>query len=145
MTNLRHLPTPAPAFERGDLVTHNVMGMPFVIVAVKAGYADLFPGDDLTAVSAVGRVLASVRLLTRREQHYVTIEPISAGDDLTAPPRLCIAEHRTGQPTYLHGTEGFVPLPEMRKRARTVAAQVGAEYREPAAALAIELLRGVRA
>lgn len=150
ITQLR--PAAAP-FERGDLVT--LHRMPFIIVHVKGEYADLFPGDDLTTITAVGRVLAHSTKLTQREPdgfHYVTIEPAAedgahspAFDDPAVPPRLCIAEHQPGRPTMHHGTEGSVPLGEMKARALAVAERLGAFYVEPTDALAIELLRGVSA
>lgn len=137
---------PAAAFQRGDLVT--LHQMPFVIVFVKDGYADLFPGDDLTTITAVGRVLTHTSKLGPRDDgfHFVTIEPITDGAyDLEMPPRLCIAEHQPGRPTVHYGTEGFVPLGEMKARALAVAERLGAFYVEPTDALAIELLRGVSA
>lgn len=144
MTNLRHLPTAAP-FRSGDLVT--LHDMPYVVVRVEGLVADLFPGDDLAAVSAMGRVLVAFGLLGPRvEQHMVTVEPIRPDDpahyvaEWDVPPRLAIAEHRTGWPVMYHDTEGFVPLQEMLALAQRVAARVGAEYVEPSDQLAVELL-----
>ncbi|MEV4174041.1 hypothetical protein [Nonomuraea sp. NPDC049709] len=131
---------PAAVFQRGDLVTYQ--HLPMVVVFVKGGYADLAPGDDLALVTALGRVLTNVSKLARRErvrEHYVTIEPICPAEDGDTP-RLCVAEHRTGEPTWLHGVEGWITLGELRERARDVAARVGAEYREPTDELAVELL-----
>lgn len=145
MSNVRNLHVSAATFTRGTLVTYQ--RMPMVVVHVKGAYADLAPGDDVAAATAVSRVLTHVSKLARRKprEHYVTIEPaLPAGDD-GMPPRLCVAEYQTGEPVWLHGVEGWLPLAELRGRARDVAARLGVEFREPVDELAVELLSGVNA
>lgn len=51
----RHTTCPATPIRRGDQVAHH--GMPYVVVAAQPGRIDLFPGDSLARVSAMGRVL----------------------------------------------------------------------------------------
>lgn len=145
MSNVRHLRPASALFQRGDLVA--LHDMPYVVVHVSGAVADLFPGDDLAAVSAMGRVLVAVGLLgPRPERHTVTIEPVAPDNpahyvaEWDVPPRLAITEHRTGHPVTYHGTEGWVALTDMRARALAVAARVGAEYVEPSDELAVELL-----
>lgn len=146
MSNVRHLrPASAAAVARGDLVTYQQL--PMVVVFVKDAYADLAPGDTLAGVTAQGRVLTHVSRLVRRElvrEHYVTIEPVAPMDD-DCPPRLCVAEHRSGEPVWLRGVEGWVPLGELVVHARRVAAELGVEFREPVDELAVALLGQVSA
>lgn len=146
MSDVRHLHVcldVALIPDTGDLVA--LHGMPYVVVRTEGAFADLFPGHTLTGLCAVGRVQAHISLLTPL-RHYVTVEPTVPGEpahyvaDWDVPPRLAIAEHRPGQPTVWHGTEGWVALGEMRTLARRVAARVGAEYVEPGDQLARELL-----
>lgn len=148
MSNVRnlHVRLAANTFTRGDLVSYQ--RMPMIVVFVKDGYADLAPGDTLKAVTAQGRVLARLDRLARRQlvrEHYVTIEAIAPAEDDETPPRLCIAEHQSGEPVWLHGVEGWIALGDLRGLACDVAARLGVEFREPTDELAVELLGGVNA
>lgn len=138
MSNVYHLAASAGGFPRGTQCTYQ--GLSWVVVHVKGDYRQLGLGDRVEDVKVETLILAHVSKLAARE-HYVTIEPVEPVGEDEIPPRLCVAEHQTGEPVYLHGVEGWpLLLGELREQALAVADRLRVPYREPEDFWALHLL-----
>jgi len=136
MSTVSHLS--AGGFPRGTQCIYQ--GLSWVVVHAKGDYRLIGQADRIEDVKVETLVLAHVSKLEPRE-HYVTIEPAApVGADDEIPPRLCVAEHETGQPVWLHGVEGWLSLAELREQALAVADRLRVPYREPEDFWALHLL-----